>query len=193
MRSGNMRPLSLVIATTFIASLGVCSTAIAQDALGGGDVLDANSQVGSGGRNSPVGGVSDFRIRNLLITGNVAGGRGFRGSVGYTSEYDFRGELGSDEFFNFRASSAYSDLAYVTRYPAANPLITGQNFGLVEAQRDSLGASIPRLGTMAIRSGFELPNLNVVDTRLDRTMTAAPPANDCPCRSASSPIKKATR
>lgn len=171
MRTGFMRPLSLALTTTFIASLGVCSAAMAQDALGGGDALDANSQVGSGGRNSPVGGASDYRLRNLLITGNVAGGRGFRGSVGYTSEYDFRGDLGSDEFFNFRASSAYSDLAYVTRYPAANPLITGQNFGLVEAQRDSLGSTIPRLGTMALQSGFELPNLNVVDTRLDRTMT----------------------
>ena len=34
---------------------------------------------------------------NLLITNNVLGGRGFRGSVGYTAAGDFRDVLGSEE------------------------------------------------------------------------------------------------
>lgn len=169
MHAGVRQPMTFLVATTFILALGSGAPAFAQDALGDGRTLDANPQVGSGGRNTPIGGLPDYRMRNLLITGNVAGGRGFRGSVGYTSEFDFRGELGSDELFNYRATSAYSDLAYITQYAGSSPLITGQNFGLMEAQRDTLGATIPRLGSMP-RSGFELPNLNFVDSQLDRSL-----------------------
>jgi hypothetical protein len=86
--------------------------AAAQYELGGGDVLDSNTATGFGNQNLPAQ-VQDFRSRNLLITGNVVAGRGFRGTVGYTGQYDFRGELGSDDLFFERANSAFSSPQYL--------------------------------------------------------------------------------
>ena len=77
----------------------------AQNALGGGTALDGNLIQG-GNRFNPSAPVADYRSRNLLVTGNVARGRGFRGTVGYTAEFDFRGPTGSDEPFAQRAVSA---------------------------------------------------------------------------------------
>ncbi|MEM9110637.1 MAG: hypothetical protein AAGC72_11495 [Planctomycetota bacterium] len=72
-----------------------------------GNALDANQQVGSGGFNQAAQRV-DYRARNLLITGNVGGGRAFRGDVGYAADGAFTGELGSDTLFNFRRDSVFS-------------------------------------------------------------------------------------
>eukprot|EP00752_Nemacystus_decipiens_P013649 g12102.t1 len=72
-----------------------------------GSAHDANQQVGSGGYNQ-AGRQVDYRARNLLVTGNVAGGRAFQGSVGYTAAGSFQGSLGSDSLFNFRRDSVFS-------------------------------------------------------------------------------------
>jgi len=39
--------------------------------------------------------------RQAIVTGNAPGGLSFRGSVGYTSENDFRGGLPSDPLYTF--------------------------------------------------------------------------------------------
>lgn len=72
-----------------------------------GSALDANQQVGSNGYNQ-AGQQIDYRARNLLITGNVGGGRSFQGSIDYNSAGSFRGSLGSDSLFGFRRDSVYS-------------------------------------------------------------------------------------
>ena len=72
-----------------------------------GSALDANQQLGSGGYNQRAGQV-DYRARNLLVTGNVGGGRAFQGSIGYGADGSFRGSLGSDSLFNFRRDSVFS-------------------------------------------------------------------------------------
>lgn len=72
-----------------------------------GAAHDANTQVGSGGYNR-AGAQVDYRARNLLITGNVGGGRAFQGSVGYTAAGSFQGSLGSDSLFNYRRDSVFS-------------------------------------------------------------------------------------
>lgn len=72
-----------------------------------GSAHDANQQVGSGGYNQ-AGAQVDYRTRNLLITGNVGGGRAFQGSVGYTAAGSFQGSLGSDSLFNYRRDSVFS-------------------------------------------------------------------------------------
>jgi len=72
-----------------------------------GNALDANQQVGAGGYNRPAQQV-DYRARNLLITGNVGGGRAFQGEVGYFAPGEFQGSLQSDTLFNFRRDSVYS-------------------------------------------------------------------------------------
>lgn len=88
----------------------------ANRATGGG----AASSAGSGGfvdqlapqvgRQAPVApnAALEFRRRNAVITGNVVGGRGFQGTVGYGSPFDFGGDVGSDDLFEFRSRSALS-------------------------------------------------------------------------------------
>ncbi|MEO0476837.1 MAG: hypothetical protein AAF085_12845, partial [Planctomycetota bacterium] len=83
------------------------SPAQGQTQVQNGSAHDANQQVGSGGYNQSAARV-DYRARNLLITGNVAGGRAFQGDIGYTAPGTFQGSLGSDSLFNFRRDSVFS-------------------------------------------------------------------------------------
>lgn len=77
-----------------------------------GRSLDANLQVGSGGFNAPAANFyNELALRNAVVTGNVGGGKAFRGSVGYTAADDFRAATGSDDLFRFERESAYSGLA----------------------------------------------------------------------------------
>lgn len=101
------------IAMTAFASLAlIAPTAPGQDALGRGNALDNNLNTQSGGRNFSQRSLqSEVQLRNALITGNVGGGRQFRGDVGYSSPLDFRGPTGSDDIFGFQTDSFYSGLA----------------------------------------------------------------------------------
>ena len=87
-------------------------TALAQNALGSGNALDANTRVGDGGRNF---GGRDIRqelaFRNAIVTGNAGAGLSFRGDIGYRAADDFRGITGSDRLYDFRRDSDYSGLA----------------------------------------------------------------------------------
>jgi hypothetical protein len=93
-------------AALLAASLAI-SPAQAQVQAQNGNALDANQQLGSGGYNQSAAQI-DYRARNLLVTGNVGGGRAFRGSVGYGADGAFQGSLGSDSLFNFRRDSVFS-------------------------------------------------------------------------------------
>jgi len=101
-----------------LAGLAVAPLASAQDALGGGDALgsgnalDANPLQGSGGSNPLTRDWnSEIAYRNAIVTGNVGGGREFRGNLGYSGISDFRGALGSDLVYNFQRETFYSGLA----------------------------------------------------------------------------------
>ncbi|MFM7133646.1 MAG: hypothetical protein ACKO0W_04950, partial [Planctomycetota bacterium] len=106
------------------------------EAMGGGNALDANPELGSGGLNSP-GVASDFRSRNLIVTGNVPGGRGFRGTVGYTADSDFRAPAGSDASYRFRADSAYSNPEFLTSTLSRDRFMLAQGLGNFQYRRDS--------------------------------------------------------
>lgn len=94
--------------TAALLAAALASTpALGQTQVQDGGAHDANQQVGSGGYNRPAEQV-DYRARNLLITGNVGGGRGFQGNIDYFGEGEFHGSLGSDDLFNFRRDSIYS-------------------------------------------------------------------------------------
>lgn len=134
---GRIAPPAFTAALTLILTSG----AAAQNALGDGATLDANPAQGYGGRNMATP-EQNFRLRNLLVTGDVAGGRGFRGSVGYAAEYDFRGELGSNELFPFRAYSAFSDPQWINNWRGYDPLSAGQAFGLYEVDRPGRTTSL---------------------------------------------------
>lgn len=96
----------------FLALCGIVASpvATAQNALGGGTVLDNNLSTTGGRINRPNQPFLLNRINNAIVTGNVGGGRQFRGDVGYSAEFDFRGSLGSDDTFRFRADSWTSSL-----------------------------------------------------------------------------------
>ncbi|MHC4080600.1 MAG: tetratricopeptide repeat protein [Planctomycetota bacterium] len=134
-----------VAVISLIACGAWSAPAAAQFELGGGDALDANTGSAYGGRNLPAP-VQDFRSRNLLVTRNVGGGRGFRGTVGYTSQFDFRGALGSDDLFRERANSAFSSPRFVAAGRSLERLRFGQYLGEVEYRRAGYGASIRTIG-----------------------------------------------
>jgi tetratricopeptide (TPR) repeat protein len=77
-----------------------------------GRALDANNRVGSGGYNS--GPIRDtLRLNpNNIVTGNVTGGREFRGHVPYTDPREFRGGVAGEDFDRFIARSAGSPQSY---------------------------------------------------------------------------------
>lgn len=128
----------------------------AQNALGGGDalsrdtrhsnphltsnqgVLDANSRVGALGENGARA-KEDYFSRNLIVTGDVAGGRGFRGSVGYREQSEFTGQVGSDDNRAWRAYSVYSS-PYMAQ-ATYNPLQASQAFGAIMYSRTYANAS----------------------------------------------------
>jgi len=112
-----------------------------QNALGGGSALDGNLIDGRNRYNSPAA-IPNYRGRNLLVTGNVAGGRGFRGTVGYSAEFDFRGATGSDDLFRERANSALSAPSFVTAGRTITLMRFGQYLNEVEYRRATRGATI---------------------------------------------------
>jgi len=106
-------PRALRLACGLAASIAACAAAVpharAQNALGDGRALDANLQVGSGGFNPAKRDfAAEVALRNAIVTGNVGGGKEFRGAVGYVAPEDFRGALGSTETFPFLRDSFYS-------------------------------------------------------------------------------------
>jgi len=110
-------------------------------ASGSGNILDANPQLGAGGANSgsiPV----DYSARNLLVTGSVPGGRGFRGSVGYTADKDFAARTGSDDLYTFRADSAFSNPAFANSPFARDRFLVAQGLGVFEYRRESTPATV---------------------------------------------------
>ncbi|MHC4977225.1 MAG: hypothetical protein ACYTF7_11575 [Planctomycetota bacterium] len=86
-------------------------SALAQDALGTGNALDANPRVGSAGQNARARDfAAELRYRNAIITGNAPGGFSFRGVAGYTASSEFRGRLSSDDLFSFRRDTYLSSM-----------------------------------------------------------------------------------
>ena len=123
----------------------------AQNALGGGTALDGNLIQG-GNRFNQASPIADYRSRNLLITGNVANGRGFRGTVGYGAEFDFRGSTGSDDLFSERALSAFSAPSFVTAGQTATLLHYGQYLNEVEFRKATSGATVRNFNEQRIVS-----------------------------------------
>lgn len=94
-----------------ILVIALSGSANAQNALGDGNALDANT--GQSGRVNPTrpNFTAELSFRNAIATGNAPGGLSFRGDLGYRAAGEFRGELGSDSLFAFRRDSLYSGLA----------------------------------------------------------------------------------
>lgn len=128
--------IGMTIGLSLTLSLVEVRSAAAQNALGAGDRLDANHQVGSGRRNVPRA-VEDFSARNNIVTGDVAGGIGFTGDVGYTSPRAFRGAVGSDAIIGFRSGSAFSAPSAVLGGLSADRFTLASRRGAIEFSRDT--------------------------------------------------------
>ena len=77
-----------------------------------GRLLDASNRVGSMGINTPTNldGLT-ARVNDMLMTGNVTGGRSFQGVMPYGSTYEMSSQLGSSSLNTFyRDSTGVGDL-----------------------------------------------------------------------------------
>ncbi len=110
---------SAALALAVTLTLAAVAPAAGQTAVGqNGGALDANQAVGSGGRytgsasnqyqyGTGYGGYGSYgSFGNNLITGNITGGRQFRGDIGYTDSRSFRDDVGGSSFDAFSRSSS---------------------------------------------------------------------------------------
>lgn len=123
-----------------------------QDALGAGDALDANLNRRTGRRNQTSQRL-DFRSRNLLVTGDIAGARGFRGTVGYSAADDFRGLTGSDDLFQFHSNSALTSLSIIQSGSVFQDFRLGQNIGQLSYRRPGRSGAAPNHVTSRLMYG----------------------------------------
>lgn len=147
---------------------------LGRDALGSGDALDSNLEVGSGGRNgySPRAAAFSYQAiqaRNLVVTNNVAGGRGFRGDPGYLAPRDFRGTLGGDTNYGFKRDSSLGTLDFLMSDRRLDPYDAASS-GTFQYRRDFTG--LPE-----VNNAFGAQRLDDSQIRLDRANSAMTSGN----------------
>lgn len=140
-------------------SLALIALVVGQNALdgrtqgGGGTALHGPLQTGAtvnGARQQ-----EDYRSRNLVVTGDVAGGKGFRGTVGYTSAEDFRGTTSGDTTQSFRANSANSSASALSSLAMNDRFSFATGIGIVAYQRDFATSNSSGVSAPATRMGFD--------------------------------------
>jgi hypothetical protein len=148
--------LALVVLSSAFVNLPV----LAQGA------LDAGLQVGS--KTNAAAKQEDFRSRNLVVTGDVAAGRGFRGSVGYTAEGDFRGATGGDANLDFRRNSALSNPSLATGSVGAGASfsIGRDSVSSLEYRRDFVGPGSTGAASASVSAENTRARLDRLSTRL---------------------------
>lgn len=152
-----------MIRLSFRASATLAAAVATGAALGQG-ALDAGLQVGS--KTNAAAKQEDFRSRNLVVTGDVAAGRGFRGSVGYTAEGDFRGATGADATLDFRRNSALSNPVL-----AANSANAATSFNLGRDSVSNLEFRRDFAGPGGRGAAATVVDASTTRTRLDRMST----------------------
>jgi tetratricopeptide (TPR) repeat protein len=142
-----------------------------------GRANDASNRIGSGGLNTDTGGRSNAVTGNQIVTGNVTGGKEFRGGVGYTDPGAFRGSTAnetSDRFIRGSSGTPYGNstqnnaervTAFYGSSRAAPPPPGFQREGTTGAYTPA-----PTLS----RSGSDLRLGSVIDT----PQTVLPPPGD---------------
>lgn len=119
------------------------AAALGQNALGTGNALDANFGQYRSNYRKPV---EDYKARNLVVTRNVAAGRGFQGTVGYQAQNDFWAEpgegLGTNDLYVERANAALSDPSLLEAGRTFERFRFGQYLGAVPYRRSGYAASL---------------------------------------------------
>ncbi|MBC8105356.1 MAG: hypothetical protein H7Z14_02105, partial [Anaerolineae bacterium] len=102
--------LATAVAAAAVALFANVASTHAQYRVDNGNARDANNRIGSGGYNQPgsgAGSTSPYAVNgNNIVTGNVTGGREFRGFVPYTDPGAFRGATAGGNVDRFVRSSA---------------------------------------------------------------------------------------
>jgi len=167
----HVRHGTLIAGLMLGAALVAAEPCSGQNALGGGGALDGNLINGTSRYNwaAPS---ANYRGRNLLVTDNVAGGRGFRGTVGYTAEFDFRGATGSDDLFRERANSAFSAPSFIAAGRTMQALRYGQSLNEIEYRKATRGATVQNFNDMRyVPSEFD-DRLNLDKIAISSTTSA---------------------
>lgn len=144
-----------------------CLTSLALSTLARSQgALDAGLQIGS--KTNAAAKQEDFRSRNLVVTGDVAAGRGFRGSVGYAAEGDFRGATGGDTNVDFRRNSALSNPALATGSVGAGTSfsIGRDSVSSLEYRRDFVGPGASGTSASVVPNETSRQRLDRLSTRL---------------------------
>lgn len=153
----------LLAAVAALPLLVNVTSSMGQQRIGGdGRLLDANNQVGSGGSNGDQGNRQSTQATgNDIVTGNVTGGREFRGNVPYSDPRAFRGGTAGTSVDRFIASSAGS----ATPYQADNSYNAYTNGGQA-FYGSSRGVNAP-MGSQEIGStGAYIPAPDVTQRQL---------------------------
>lgn len=109
---------------------------------------------------------AEVRFRNSIVTGNVGGGKAFRGNVGYTDPMDFRGKLGSDDLFTFKRDSLFSGAAGLgVRGTDALQYQFALSTGNSASVPSSLAGSSFTLGRGTAEQAFSISNPNTAEMR----------------------------
>lgn len=143
----------------------------------GGSVLDANPQVGSGGYNG-VRPVASGINGNLIVTGNVTGGRAFQGFSPISNPITLQTNVGSGTLSNFVRDSVglptvRSGLSPYTTNPYFDLPQTAVSTGVIQAQ-----SVLPRDVTGAFRA--TQGQYQVPVQALSGTRAASPQAGQLP-------------
>lgn len=167
---------SKVILIAAISSLSIftISPVIAQVHVGqNGGALDANSRVGSGGYNAQQLPPSAYlNIGNQIVTGNVTGGKEFRGQIQYTDPNDFRGNIASQQVDRFIAGSVGTPQ---WNQPAQQPGVAQPFYGRALASPTPAGfTQNPGTGTYSYTPAAAP---NAMDLRIDGRMLAPQATN----------------
>lgn len=171
-----VRLSACVVSGALVCTVAI-SSALAQNALDaplhlGPDqsrALDRNLGVGTG-RVNQAAPQQDYRARNLVVTGDVAGGRGFRGSVGYRAEDDFAAATSQAATIEFRRGSAYSNPLALNTSIANDRFALATGIGSQQYMSDYAYTRMSAMGltgvTLAGR-GLETSALGAARARLD--------------------------
>lgn len=146
--------------------LAVFATAVnAQQYIGqNGRLLDANSQIGSGGFNATRT-VSPLLSANAIATGNVGRGFSLRSTAPIRSPYTFRANLGSASLSGFRRDSVsvadsafrYGGLTPRVYFDPSQTVLTPRFLGPQRVPTPSLAPSTLNVGSRSIASNRALP------------------------------------
>lgn len=99
----------LLVLTAAVSAPGLLH---AQFQVDNGRANDANNRIGSGGYNSGGVPAPETVGGNQIVTGNVTGGRSFRGDPGYSSAREFRGVTSGDASDRFIRDSSGAPVGY---------------------------------------------------------------------------------